>query len=78
MRAFEAPPLYEITLPTLVFHGVDDVVVPVSAGESLAGDLPRGEFRGVEGGHWAFIEESAAVSDALLGWLDEQIDEPNA
>ncbi|WP_018257215.1 alpha/beta fold hydrolase [Halomicrobium katesii] len=72
MRAFEAPSLYEITLPTLVLHGVDDEIVPASAGESLAADLPRGEYRAVEGGHWAFIEESAAVSDALVGWLDEQ------
>lgn len=72
MRAFEAPPLYEITLPTLVMHGVDDDIVPASAGERLADDLPRGEYQAVEGGHWAFIEESAAVSDALVGWLDEQ------
>ena len=72
MRAFEAPPLYEITLPVLVMHGVDDAIVPASAGEALAEDLPRGEYQPVEGGHWAFIEESAAVSDALVGWLDEQ------
>lgn len=71
-RGFEAPPLYEITLPTLVFNGVDDVIVPASAGESLAEDLPRGEYRPVEGGHWANVSESAAVSDALVGWLDEQ------
>ena len=72
MRAFEAPPLYEVTLPTLVFHGVDDVIVPESAGEQLADDLPRGEYQAVEGGHWANVSESAAVSDALIGWLDEQ------
>lgn len=75
MRSFEAPPLYEITLPTLVMHGVDDEVVPASAGQSLAEELPRGEYQPVEGGHWAFIEESAAVSDALVGWLDEQAGE---
>ncbi|PSP94581.1 alpha/beta hydrolase [Halobacteriales archaeon QS_4_62_28] len=72
MRTFEAPPLYEITIPALVIHGVDDVIVPASAGESLAGDLPRGEYLAVEGGHWAFIEESAAVTDQLVTWLDEQ------
>lgn len=75
MRESEAPPLYEVTQPALVMHGVDDVVVPASAGESLAEDLPRGEYQAVEGGHWCFIEESAAVSDALLGWFDEQTDE---
>lgn len=72
MRTFEAPPLYEVTVPALVAHGVDDAIVPASAGESLAADLPRGEYRAVEGGHWAFVETSAAVSDALLGWLDER------
>jgi pimeloyl-ACP methyl ester carboxylesterase len=72
MRAYEAPPLYEVTTPALVMHGVADVVVPERAGESLAADLPRGAYQAVEGGHWCFVEESAAVSDALLGWLDEQ------
>jgi len=75
MRDFEAPPLYEVTLPSLVMHGVDDVVVPESVGDSLAADLPRGEYQAVEGGHWFFMEESAAVSDALERWLDEQTDE---
>ncbi|MFB6073909.1 MAG: alpha/beta fold hydrolase [Haloarculaceae archaeon] len=72
MRGFEAPPLYEVTQPALVAHGVADVIVPPAAGERLAGDLPRGESLPVEGGHWCFIEESAAVNDELLAWLDEQ------
>ncbi|WP_226011242.1 alpha/beta fold hydrolase [Halomicrobium salinisoli] len=72
MRGFEAPPLYEVTDPALVLHGVDDVVVPAEAGEQLAEDLPRGEYRAVEGGHWCLVETSDAVSDALVGWLDEQ------
>lgn len=75
MRGFDAPPLYEISQPALVLHGVEDAVVPPSAGESLAADLPRGEYRAVEGGHWCFIEEAAAVNDAVVGWLDEQTDE---
>ncbi len=75
MRSFDAPPLYEVTQPALVLHGVDDVVVPASAGESLAADLPRGDYRGVDGGHWCFVEEAAAVNDALAGWLDEQTDD---
>lgn len=71
MRGFEAPPPYEVTQPALVLHGVDDAIVPASAGEGLAGDLPRGEYRAVEGGHWCHVESSDAVSDALVGWLDE-------
>ncbi|MDG5778241.1 alpha/beta hydrolase [Haloarculaceae archaeon H-GB2-1] len=73
MRGFDASDwLYEVTQPAQVFHGVDDAVVPASAGERLAEDLPRGEYRAVEGGHLCFIEEAAAVNDALVGFLDEQ------
>jgi len=62
--------LYEITTPARVFHGEADTVVPVDAGRDLADGLPRGAFTAVEGGHLCFVEESAAVTDALLGWLE--------
>ncbi|MEF8906454.1 MAG: alpha/beta fold hydrolase [Haloarculaceae archaeon] len=71
MTGYAADPLYEVTVPARVFHGVDDAVVPADAGRDLAADLPRGEFRAVEGGHLCFVEESAAVNDALVGFLDE-------
>ncbi|WP_135365406.1 alpha/beta fold hydrolase [Halosimplex halophilum] len=68
MRRFDrSDSLYEVTTPARVFHGVDDAVVPTAAGRDLAEGLPRGEFTAVEGGHLCFIEESAAVNDALLG-----------
>lgn len=68
--AFEAGPLYELALPVLVCHGIDDPVVPVEAGRALAEDLPRGSFERVEGRHLPFIEHSRAVSDRLLAHLD--------
>ena len=71
MREYEADPLYEVAVPARVFHGVDDAVVPTDAGRDLAADLPRGEFLAVEGGHLCFVEESAAVNDALVGFFDE-------
>ena len=71
MREYEADPLYEVAVPARVFHGVDDAVVPTDAGRGLAADLPRGEFLPVEGGHLCFVEESAAVNDALVGFFDE-------
>ncbi|WP_459193045.1 alpha/beta fold hydrolase [Halosimplex sp. J119] len=71
MREFDrSDSLYEVTTPARVYHGVDDAVVPTEAGRDLADDLPRGEFTAVEGGHLCFIEESAAVNDALLGDFD--------
>jgi pimeloyl-ACP methyl ester carboxylesterase len=71
VRSFEAGPLYELTLPTLVCHGLDDAVVPVEAGEDLAADLPRGRFEAVEGKRFCFIEHAAAVTDAIAGFIDE-------
>jgi pimeloyl-ACP methyl ester carboxylesterase len=62
--------LYEIGSPALVCHGVDDPVVPASAGETLADDLPRGRFEPVEGKRFCFIEHSAAVSDAVGDFID--------
>jgi len=71
MAAFDrSDSLYEVTTPTRVYHGVADAVVPTEAGRDLAESLPRGEFTAVEGGHLCFVEESAAVNDALLGQFD--------
>lgn len=73
MRSFDrSGSLYEVTTPTRVYHGVADAVVPTEAGRDLADGLPRGEFTAVEGGHLCFVEESAAVNDALLGELDAE------
>lgn len=64
--------LFEITTPALVVHGTDDTVCPVTAGETLAEGLPRGEFHAVEGArHLVGVEASAAVNDLLVGWLAE-------
>ncbi len=72
--AFEAPPLYELTLPVLVCHGVDDPVVPRDVGEELAEGLPRGEFEAVAGRHLCAAEHARAVSDRLIGFF-EQVDD---
>lgn len=69
---FEFGPLYELTLPTLVCHGLDDPVVPVEAGQKLADGLPRGTFEVVEGRRLCYIEHSRAVNDRVLDFLDEQ------
>jgi len=68
-REFAGVPLYEVTVPALVCHGVDDPVVPADAGRDLAADLPRGEFVAVEGRHLAFVESARAVTDRLLDFL---------
>jgi len=71
MLGFDAGPLYEQTLPTLVCHGVDDPVVSLETGRRLAEELPRGRFEPVEGRRLHFVEHSRAVSDRLVTFLDE-------
>jgi pimeloyl-ACP methyl ester carboxylesterase len=74
---FDARPLHEVTLPALVCHGVDDPVVPIEAGESVASALPRGRFEPIEGRRCCYIEHAAAVTDAIDGFVAE-VDEPGA
>ncbi len=69
--SFESGPLYELTLPTLVCHGVEDPVVECTVGERLVDELPRGTFEAVEGRHLCFIEHSRAVNDRVLAFLEE-------
>lgn len=69
--SFEASRLYELDRPTLVAHGLDDPVVPVEAGRRLAERLPAGTFEAIEGRHLPFVEHARAVTDRLLGHLDE-------
>lgn len=68
---FGGVPLYEVTVPALVFRGVDDPVVPEEAARGLAEDLPRGEFLAVEGRHLAHVESARAVTDRLLEFFED-------
>ena len=75
MTGFDSGPLYELTPPTLVCHGVADPVVPPAAGEELAEALPRGEYEPVEGRHLCFVEHSRAVTERVLAHLDAHGDD---
>lgn len=70
VRAFEAGPLYELTLPALVCHGLDSPVVDADSGRSLADGLPRGTFEPVDGRHLCFVEHSRAVTDRMLAFFE--------
>lgn len=76
VRAFDAGPLYETTVPALVCHGVDDPVVDLGVGRELAEALPRGRFEPVEGRRCCYAEHSVAVTDALEQFLDD-VDGPS-
>lgn len=71
--AFEVPPLYEVTQPTLVVHGTDDEHWPVDGARTLADGLPRGEFRPLDGaGRLAGVERSRVVNDRLAGHVESE------
>lgn len=62
--------LHEVTIPATVLHGTDDEVVPVAAGDGLAGGLPRGEFESfANGAHFFFIEQARLATDAVAAAL---------
>lgn len=71
MCGYESPPLFEITEPALVCHGVEDPVVSIGEGRDLADRLPRGTFEAVEGRHLCFVEHAQAVTDRLAGFLED-------
>jgi pimeloyl-ACP methyl ester carboxylesterase len=69
-RGFDPVPLYELTVPSLVLHAVEDPVVSMEVGAELGDGLPNGRFEAVEGRRLAHAEFSAAVNDEVLGFLE--------
>jgi pimeloyl-[acyl-carrier protein] methyl ester esterase len=54
-------------VPTWIIHGAADAVVPASAGEWLAGRLPRSELRILDGsGHVPHVAQSERVTRIIL------------
>lgn len=71
IEGFDAGPLYELTLPSLVVAGGDDSVVNSETSRRLAEGLPRGDFHQFpEAGHLLTVERSAALNDELVGFLE--------
>jgi len=71
--AFDAADrLGEIEVPALVAHGTADRILPVENADLLADGLPDARLELFEGGpHLFFIEQSDAVNETLLAFLDE-------
>jgi len=61
--------LARITVPSLVVHGLQDVIVPVQAGEYLAGNITNSELHTFEDcGHAPFLTHHAAFNQQLEAW----------
>ena len=61
--------LARITMPSLVVHGLQDVIVPAQAGEYLAANITKSELHTFEDcGHAPFLTHHAAFNQQLEAW----------
>lgn len=64
--------LKEITVPTLVLHGGDDLLIPLSNGEIIARDVPGARMRvWPEAGHALNFEAAEDVNAELVAHFEE-------
>lgn len=70
-RPSSMPNLPDITCPSLVLTGREDTVVPLSAHEAMAENLPNSHLVIVEHcGHLSTMEQPEIVTQALRDWLN--------
>jgi proline iminopeptidase len=68
-----APHLGAVRCPTLIAHGRQDPI-PLASSEAAAAAIPGARLVVIEGsGHVPYVEQPAALFDALLPFLDEQV-----
>ena len=64
--------LPQVTTPVLVIHRRDDGVMPMSAGQKLASNIPNAQFAPVEGSvHAYFLGETEPILAAIDSFLGE-------
>ena len=64
-----SPRLGEITVPTLVIHGTDDVAIPMERAEQLAAGIPGARLETVSGGHQSNVDRPAETSALISAFL---------
>ena len=65
--------LPQITAPTLILTGADDVLIPPANSQTLAARIPDARLIEFEqAGHLFFIEKAGAVNRSLLDFFSEQ------
>lgn len=57
--------LAQLTVPTMVWYGVDDTLVPEAHGRWLAGNVPGAQVVAMSGGHMELVNRA----EELLVWL---------
>jgi 3-oxoadipate enol-lactonase len=66
--------LHRIQAPTLVLHGDEDELVPVSNATWLASRISRADVKVIHGGTHLLVLESTSARKALRSWLDKHRD----
>jgi 3-oxoadipate enol-lactonase len=62
--------LGDIRLPTLVFHGTDDPLIPARAGRELASRIAGARFEPIEGaGHVLILERTEEVTELVMEFI---------
>ncbi|MEO8898849.1 MAG: alpha/beta fold hydrolase [Candidatus Dormibacter sp.] len=70
-RPDSTPQLGDITVPTLVTCGTDDVIVPIVESRAMAAAIRGAELREFEGGaHLGNLEQPQAYTSTLANFLD--------
>ena len=65
------PKLAKITAPTVVLHGADDPLVPVTGGRDTADNIPGAELRVIPGmGHDIPVQLYDRLVDAIIAARD--------
>jgi pimeloyl-ACP methyl ester carboxylesterase len=65
--------LHKISVPTLVFGGKMDVMVPGFASEEIAAAIPGAELTMFDTGHGCMVEEMEAVNDRISRFLSSLV-----
>ena len=64
-----------VTVPTLVMHWTEDLLVPIDQGKFLADQIPGARFLPIEGRAHATFDREGRITDALLDFIDQHRDQ---
>jgi pimeloyl-ACP methyl ester carboxylesterase len=74
-RVDSTPDLAEFPFPTLIIHGQDDQLIPVSEAQAMLAAMPEADLVIIpEAGHLPNLEQANEFNDAVRDFLDQYYD----
>ena len=71
-RPDSRPTLSEITCPTLLICGREDLITPPAMAEEIAGGIKQAELKIIEQcGHLSTLDQPEAVSKLICRWISD-------